>query len=257
MILFFTLKFHKNSNNFACRVSVINVILKLDLQSKNKKEHKLSESNTKSTAGRKAFSHEKKELIRNNIIAAAEQLFTTIEFSDVSMQKIAEKAGIAKGSIYYYFKNKYDLYITIANRMFKDAYAEYQNAVDNEITYLDKFIAFNRIKLIFFKEHLQYLLLTNKLYYEMYKFNFEEISAETKTGFHEVLAFGYQMMRSILQGGKQNGEFRSDLDIEHLISEFAKSSRAMLNHSIINIKEPNKSDEFYEKYIANLVRILR
>jgi len=172
------------------------------------------------------------------------------------MQKIAEKAGIAKGSVYYYFKNKYDLYIVIATRMFKDAYAEYQKAVDEKVSYLDKFIAFNRIKLIYFRAHPQYLLLTNKLYYEMYKIDFKDISAESQTDYQETQTVGYQMMRMILNGGKESGEFRSDLNIEHLISEFAKSSRAMLNNSIINLKDRQQGDDFYENYIANLVRIL-
>jgi len=216
----------------------------------------LSESNTKSTAGRKAFSEEKKELIRNKIIEAAELLFTTIEFNEVSMQKIAEKAGIAKGSVYYYFKNKYDLYIVIATRMFKDAYIHYHTAVDRETTYLDKFIAFNRIKLIYFRNNIHNLKLTNKLYYEMDKIDFTNISEENSVEYYQTLNDGYQIMRGILQGGRDSGEFRSDINIEHLISEFAKSSRAMTN-AAIGLKDLAKADDFYENYIANLIRILK
>jgi len=213
--------------------------------------------NQRSSAGRKAFSTEKKELIRNNIIAAAELLFTTIDFHDVFMQKIAEKAGIAKGSVYYYFKNKHDLYITIATRMFNDAYIQYQKAVDNEITYLDKFIAFNRIKLNYFRKNLHNLKLTNKLYYEMDKINFEDISEDHRQDFYNIQAAGFQMMRLILQGGKDSGDFRQDINIEHLVLEFAISSRAILHNAFNVFTDTKQSDELYESYIANLVRILK
>ena len=44
------------------------------------------------------------------IIAAAEEEFVTFGFKGASMKRIAERAGLPRANIHYYFKNKVDLY---------------------------------------------------------------------------------------------------------------------------------------------------
>jgi len=65
------------------------------------------------------------------------------------------------------------------------------------------------------------------------------------------------MMRLILQGGKDSGDFRQDINIEHLVIEFAISSRSILHNALNVFTDTKQSDELYESYIANLVRILK
>ncbi len=49
---------------------------------------------------------ENREKTRNTILDVALELFATRGFSGTSISLIAEKAGISKGLIYHYFKNK-------------------------------------------------------------------------------------------------------------------------------------------------------
>lgn len=44
------------------------------------------------------------------IASAAKELFSTYGFKAVSMDKIAEKSGVAKGTLYLYFKDKEELF---------------------------------------------------------------------------------------------------------------------------------------------------
>lgn len=46
---------------------------------------------------------------RNNIIAAAAELFHSYGFDRVSVKDIAERAGVTTGAMYHHFKNKDDL----------------------------------------------------------------------------------------------------------------------------------------------------
>lgn len=50
--------------------------------------------------------------LKMRILDAAKQEFSTHGYLDASYNKIIQKIGISKGSMYYYFENKEDLFIT-------------------------------------------------------------------------------------------------------------------------------------------------
>ncbi|RKX69166.1 hypothetical protein DRP53_09040 [candidate division WOR-3 bacterium] len=57
----------------------------------------------------------KQEIILN----AAEKVFMEMGYSRATMERIARKAGVAKGTVYLYFKNKEDLFISLMSRQMK------------------------------------------------------------------------------------------------------------------------------------------
>lgn len=52
---------------------------------------------------------EKKILKRSRILEAASKLFTDKSFSSTAVDDVVKMAGVAKGTFYLYFKDKYDL----------------------------------------------------------------------------------------------------------------------------------------------------
>ena len=46
---------------------------------------------------------------REKILDAMQQLMTTADTRSITVSEIAQKAGIGKGSIYYYFPSKNDI----------------------------------------------------------------------------------------------------------------------------------------------------
>ncbi len=70
----------------------------------------------------------KKLIKKNNLMNAAFELFTERGFSNTSIADIAEKAKVAKGTFYLYFKDKYDLRAMItmhkAEQIFMKAWEE-------------------------------------------------------------------------------------------------------------------------------------
>lgn len=50
---------------------------------------------------------------RINIMSAAAELFAEQAFHKVVLSDVAEKAGVGKGTLYIYFKNKEDLYLSV------------------------------------------------------------------------------------------------------------------------------------------------
>ena len=59
------------------------------------------------------------ESLKTRILDVSKQEFSTHGFEGASYNKIIQKIGISKGSMYYYFENKEDLFITC----FLDAFA--------------------------------------------------------------------------------------------------------------------------------------
>jgi AcrR family transcriptional regulator len=57
----------------------------------------------------------------NRILQVAEELFSEKGFNGTSVNMIAEKAEVNKALIYYYFKNKNDIIISLFNKLLKES----------------------------------------------------------------------------------------------------------------------------------------
>jgi AcrR family transcriptional regulator len=53
---------------------------------------------------------------RERVLMEAQRLFVTRGFAEVSMQQIAEAAGMTKAALYYHFQNKEDLFLHVIER---------------------------------------------------------------------------------------------------------------------------------------------
>jgi len=68
-------------------------------------------------------SEERKDQIMN----AAEEVFSQKGFSDARMDDIAEETGLSKGTLYLYYKSKDDLIIAILDRIFQREFRVFEN----------------------------------------------------------------------------------------------------------------------------------
>jgi TetR/AcrR family transcriptional regulator len=87
-----------------------------------------------STAERK---EREKERRRNEIIDAAEKLFFSRGYENVTMDDIAKGTELARGTLYLYFKNKDNIYIAIAirglkilNGLFREGYLKGETGIE-------------------------------------------------------------------------------------------------------------------------------
>ena len=55
-----------------------------------------------------------KEQRRNIILDVAQQLFFSKKYDEITIEEIANKAQLAKGTLYLYFKSKEELYSAVA-----------------------------------------------------------------------------------------------------------------------------------------------
>jgi AcrR family transcriptional regulator len=73
-----------------------------------------------------------KELRREEILNAAQKVFFEKDFSDATMDDIANAAEVSKGTVYLYFKSKEDIYLTVAMRGFKILQEQLERLVQTE-----------------------------------------------------------------------------------------------------------------------------
>ncbi len=62
---------------------------------------------------------------KQQILDAAEEVFTRKGLDNARMDDIAKKTGLSKGSLYWYFKSKDDLIIAILDRIFGDMFEQF------------------------------------------------------------------------------------------------------------------------------------
>ncbi|MBP5578662.1 MAG: TetR/AcrR family transcriptional regulator [Ruminococcus sp.] len=76
-----------------------------------------------------------KRLKENSLLKTAFEFFTTKGFSKTSITDIVSKAGVAKGTFYLYFKDKYDIRNKLishkSSQLFKNAMADLGDELDN------------------------------------------------------------------------------------------------------------------------------
>ena len=65
---------------------------------------------------RRARASEKKALQRGHILEAAREVFFRDGFVEANLDEVAQRAGVAKGTLYRYFENKGDLYVAVLAR---------------------------------------------------------------------------------------------------------------------------------------------
>ncbi len=91
----------------------------------------------------------KPEERRMEILEAARFLFQTKGFENTSMQEIIDRLGIAKGTIYYYFKSKEELLEAVIDNIIDESVIRMQKNIDasdgNALDKLRRLVAAGKI----------------------------------------------------------------------------------------------------------------
>ena len=93
----------------------------------------MNRTNTNSAGipnGRPFHVHNGQAAKRERILAAALKLFAHEPYQAVTMDRVAEAAGVAKGTLYLYFPSKDALYLGVLSDGLDTAYRTYQSSAD-------------------------------------------------------------------------------------------------------------------------------
>lgn len=175
--------------------------------------------------------NDKRELILN----AAQELMCKIPDKEISVNLIARTAGIAKGSIYYYFESKDEILDAVVEKCYKSAIHEFFRELNSEES------ALNKIKLLFqsmlkseFSNNQQNLILTLHLHEDLLLHN-----KLKRIAVHEISP----ILTALLQQGCNEGSIQTDYPKESaemiiailaffLDNTFFPSDNISMNHKL-------------------------
>jgi AcrR family transcriptional regulator len=138
---------------------------------------------------------------RNQIIESAIKVFAREGFANTRMEDVASESGLSKGLLYWYFKNKEDIIIAIADLLFSAEFRKMQNLSIEGQTSRDCLENFLEI----FIKDLQMILKLSPVIYEFYALAFR--NSTVRRVMHEYLQRFITIMEPIISQGMERGEF--------------------------------------------------
>jgi AcrR family transcriptional regulator len=156
------------------------------------------------------------EFRRKEILEAVERVSKSVGFEHLTMDKVADEAGIAKGTIYKYFSDKDDLLHALFSQSFDGLIAETERVSAKEGKTKDLIFEFAST-LSDFSESNRDLIL------QLHKANYKEKHCDRET---EIMTSFMISFENILKNGIEKGELRN-LDTRQLSLLFF----GMLHHA--------------------------
>lgn len=143
---------------------------------------------------------EKDEIVIGEILSGAKMLFGKHGLKKTTMEEIATAAGKGKSTLYYYFPSKNEIFEAVVEDEMKNVVKRIREAVNASMTAKEKLKAFLHAQITSiigfhsFKEVLFYDLVASMRMLIVIKSRYEQIQID--------------MIREILLGGSQSGEFK-------------------------------------------------
>jgi len=200
------------------------------------------------TARRKEKEKEKR---RSDIIDAAEVLFFEKGFDGVSMDDVAEKAELAKGTLYLYFKNKDSLFFAVVLRgatILGDMSREYASKGK---TGADKLYSLGVAYYNFYKQYPEY--------YKLFTYSQSPCFQGGEGDSQEIMKLGQEsveLMCECIRMGQADGSVRKDLDPLKTAWFLIFSSSGVIDHSAEHRQTMEAMGISHEEFVLYALNIM-
>lgn len=177
---------------------------------------------------------------------AALEAFATQSFREASLNEIIRKAGMNKGSFYYRFYDKLDLYLSLMERMAveKLALISAQNIQGMGADFFEDFRNLALVSLRFAQKEQRYLGLWRK-----YMAEEEEIKRQLREEFG---GMSQNAIHAMIEMSKAQGKIRKETS-----TVLVASIITALLDSIDQVIDPESSEEEILAEIDNLIDLLK
>jgi AcrR family transcriptional regulator len=163
------------------------------------------------------------EFRTSEILAAARAEFAAKGYTNATVDGIAERAGIAKGTVYLYFPSKADLFVALLREGVLELHDSARREIESAADSRDKLRAFLRARLSYCSR--------NREFFRIYYTEFVRMQAQVareRPEFQDLYDEQARLLESILESGISAGQFRS-FDVHktaRLIYELVRSAVA-------------------------------
>jgi AcrR family transcriptional regulator len=133
---------------------------------------------------------------RERIIDAAFRKFADLGYSGVSMQQIADAAGITKATLYHHFHDKEDLFVEMMRAQFAHSQGGLERAVEAGTTFRDKLLAYGAV--LFSAERAD----LSRMFGDFHRY----VSPERQTVFWETYERPWTYLEDAIRDAMERGE---------------------------------------------------
>ncbi len=181
---------------------------------------------------------------RNKIINAGFRVFSQYTYKKSPMSEIAAEAGISKSLLFYYFKNKKELYLYLCRysvEVTQQAMIE-QNCYDNE-DFFDVFLSGLKVKVQLMKSYPELSVFQLKAYYEK--------DTELRPEINRLIGqySGFENQADSL--GLKKEKFADGLDLEMMYKDMYYASEGYLWEKLQNNDiDPDKMEKDFVRMIG-------
>ena len=138
----------------------------------------------------------------NQILVAAEEVFTAKGLDKSRMEDIAERTGLSKGTLYLYFKSKEDLIIAIFDRIFGGLFQQNKVQTVKQVNAVEAIRNYSEAAI---QDYLRVLFMF-PVAYEFLALAFRNSSVQN--AFKRYFSNYMDELVPIIQRGVETGEFR-------------------------------------------------
>lgn len=144
---------------------------------------------------------------KQQIIDAAQKVYSALGFRQARMSDIAEEAGLSKGTLYLYFESKDEIIFNLLDKLFETELEELRKLIDRDGPAEDRLLLYAERVI----EDMQSMMEWVPIAYEFISLAFhrETVQDVLRKYFQEHM----QIVVPIVAQGRQRGEFK-DMDPE-------------------------------------------
>jgi TetR/AcrR family fatty acid metabolism transcriptional regulator len=173
---------------------------------------------------------------RNSILDAARTVFSRQGYSGSAVEDVAAEAGVAKGTLYLYFKSKEELYIAALARDMIDVAQRARAEMDRAPTLRGKMLAFLRVRLEYSKANEDFL----RIYLAEYGSVFLKSSLHTELC--RLALENNRHLKRMVQDAVARGEIRP-VEAGPVATALVSIARGLMETRILGWKELQAHDE--------------
>ncbi|NTW48695.1 MAG: TetR/AcrR family transcriptional regulator [Chlorobiales bacterium] len=154
-----------------------------------------------------------KEKRRQEILKAAKAIFFRHGFEHSSMDMVADRCQLAKGTLYLYFKSKEELYLSLMEDGLDMLHKLMEQAIEVSQTVDEKLLKTTEAYYDFTQKHKDYFQIMTMLDSGM----FDKVAQEKVERIRKLQVSGFEKLQVVVEDGITQGIFPSDLDAKEAV----------------------------------------
>ncbi|MFN1835815.1 TetR/AcrR family transcriptional regulator [Balneola sp. MJW-20] len=168
-----------------------------------------------------------RELKKQTMLEAAEELILEKGLGQLNMDEVAEKAEVSKGSLYLYFHNKTDLVLGICNKATSMLHGEFNKVLSKEVSGFEMVYMIGATFIKFANAHPEFYNAMK--FFDSLSDSEAEHQCEHLDMCRENMNGAYTTMTRAIQIGMQDGSIKSEYDPKELAVLLMATSHGLVD----------------------------